>query len=252
MPDFLRRWLSFFGLDEIRCSSCLRPFSPSAPGAADDSTTICPECSLLLAPYTGQRCPECGFPFTSFASADVNSRPAPCGSCLKERAPWHKLAYYGLYRSALRDLILRFKFGGELSLAPLLGAWLENIAACLPAPDAILGIPQHPAHLRRRGFNQAHELARVLHKATRIPLRPDLLVRKRESLPQASLNASQRAANVRGVFAPGAPVHGLRIWIIDDVMTTGSTLKEATRTLLEGGAAEVCVLAIARTPRLLA
>ncbi|WP_291357430.1 ComF family protein [Desulfovibrio sp.] len=159
------------------------------------------------------------------------------------------MAYHGLYKGALRELILRFKFGGDLALVRLLGAWLENAASCLPAPDALAGMPQHPAHLRRRGFNQAHELARALHAATRIPLRTDLLFRKHDSAPQASLNAQERHKNVRGVFGADASVAGLRLWLIDDVVTTGSTLREATRTLLEAGAAEVCVLAVARTPR---
>lgn len=247
----LRCWLCFFGLDEIRCASCLHPFSPSAPEAATDAVLpLCTECRPLLAPYTGQRCRQCGFPFPWHGSANGTTAPVLCGVCLNEAPSWRKLAYHGLYRGALRDLILRFKFGGELSLAPLLGLWLENVAACLPAPDALLGMPQHPAHLRRRGFNQAHELARALHATTRIPLRPDLLVRKHDSAPQASLNAKQRAENVRGVFGVAAPAHGLRIWLIDDVMTTGSTLREATRTLLDAGAKEVCVLALARTPRM--
>lgn len=176
----------------------------------------------------------------------------PCGVCLTQRPPWRALAYHGLYEGALRDIVLRFKFGGELALAHLLGMWLENAATCLPVPDVLLGIPQHPAHLRRRGFNQAHELARALHVATHLPVRADILVRTRDSAPQASLNAQLRASNVRGVFGVAAPVNGMRLWLIDDVMTTGNTLKEATRTLLEAGAAEVCVLTIARTPRITA
>lgn len=245
----VRRWLASLGLDEIRCAACQRPFSSAAAGAPDSALPLCPECRPILASYTGSRCPYCGFPYPGEASAIGAPAAVPCGACLNARPPWRALSYHGLYKGALRDLILRFKFGGDLALARLLAGWLENAAGCLPAPDALLGMPQHPAHLLRRGFNQAHELARTLHTATRIPLRPDLLTRKRDGVPQASLDAQHRPGNVRGVFGAAASASGLRIWLIDDVITTGSTVREATQTLLEAGAAEVCVLALARTPR---
>lgn len=248
----LRRWARALGLDEIRCCACRRPFSPSSPGSPADGLPLCPECRPLLAPYTGPRCPYCGFPYPDHAAGITGTVTAACGTCLSGRPPWRAFAFHGLYRGALRDLILRFKFGGDLALARLLGAWLENAAHCLPAADALVGMPQHPEHLLRRGFNQAHELTRVLHTATGIPLRPDLLLRKRHGAPQASLNAQQRPGNVRGIFAAGESVAGLRLWLIDDVMTTGSTLREAAQTLLMAGAAEVCALAVARTPRSLA
>lgn len=247
----LRRCLDFLGLDEVRCAACLRPFSPHSHGAADPTLPLCPECRVLLAPFAGPRCPLCGFPFSGLPPEATTNASVPCGACLTTPPPWRALASHGLYTGPLRELILRFKFGGELALSRLLAAWLENAASCLPSPDAVLGMPQHPAHLRRRGFNQAHELARALHAATGIPFRPGLLIRRRDNAPQASLNARQRAANVRGVFGVGAPVAGMRLWLVDDVMTTGSTLREAAQTLLDAGAHEVCVLAVARTPRAL-
>ena len=251
MPvTWLRRWLGRLGLDEIRCAVCLRPFSPAAQGAeSGDGLPLCPVCRPNFAPYTGPRCPQCGFPFPGLPDGEQNAATMLCGACLAERPPWRAFTWHGLYRGALRQIILRFKFGGELALARLLAAWLEDAARCLPMPDALLAMPQHLSHLRRRGFNQAHELTRALHFATGLPLRTDLLVRIRDSAPQATLNARLRSTNVRGVFAASPAVQGMRLWLIDDVMTTGNTLKEATRTLLSAGATEVCVLAVARTPR---
>lgn len=247
---WLRRWLGLVGLDEIRCAVCLRPFSPTALAVdAGDGLPLCPSCRPTFAPYSGPRCPRCGFPFPNLPAGEKNAATMLCGACLAERPPWRAFAWHGLYRGALRELILRFKFGGDLALSRLLAAWLVDAARCLPKPDALLAMPQHPAHLRRRGFNQAHELARALHLVTGLPLRPDLLVRTRDSAPQATLNARQRATNVHGVFAASPAVQGIRLWLIDDVMTTGNTLKEATRRLLTAGACEVCVLAVARTPR---
>lgn len=248
----IRRLLEFLGLDETRCAVCRGTFFPTSTCGAADALPLCPACRALFAPFTGPRCPLCGFPFPGEPAGDGKAATPLCGVCLAQRPPWRGVAYHGLYRGALRELILRFKFGGDLALARLLAAWLEDATRCLPVPDAMLAMPQHPAHLRRRGFNQAHELARALHAATDFPMRTDLLVRTRDSAPQATLNARLRATNVRGVFGASPAVEGMRLWLIDDVMTTGSTLKEATRTLLGAGAAEVCVLAVARTPRGLA
>lgn len=246
----LGRLLRLLGLDEIRCSVCLRPFSPAAVAVgASDELPICPACRPQFAPYGGPRCPQCGFPYAGQAVGDGKPATTLCGVCLAERPPWRAFVYHGLYKGTLRELILRFKFGGDLALARLLAGWLEDAARCLPAPDAILAMPQHPAHLRRRGFNQAQELARALHFATAFPLRADLLARIRDSAPQATLNAKLRATNVRGVFNASPAAKDMRLWLIDDVMTTGNTLKEATRALLAAGASEVCVLAVARTPR---
>lgn len=261
----IRHALHMLGLDQTRCCHCLRPFSPAenlrplvsvlaTEGPAGLRAPLCPECCALFASYTGPRCPRCGLP-SARSPADVGlARPLaraahiPCGHCLSQPPPWDGLAYYGLYQGALRDALLRLKFGGELPLAALLGACLLEAARCLPRPDVLTAMPQHPAHLRRRGFNQAHELARAVRSLTDLPLRSDLLLRPVQSAPQAGLSATERRRNVRRSFHAPHTAKGLRIWLIDDVMTTGSTLAAAALALREGGAKEVHVLFAARTP----
>ncbi|MGE9985760.1 ComF family protein [Desulfovibrio sp. SGI.169] len=264
IPAVLRRWGHILGLSQTRCVHCLRPFSPVADACggtfagndpAGAAAPLCPECRALFSPYRGPRCPRCGLPTAEASAAgqgDALSRPGPnsrCGQCLNDDPPWNSLACYGLYRDAMRDALLRLKFDGELSLAPLLGACLLEASRCLPRPDALLAVPQHPAHLRRRGFNQAHELARVLHGLTGLPLRPDLLRRTMPGRRQAGLSAAMRRRNMRDSFQAAPRASGLRLWLIDDVMTTGSTLAAASMTLRAAGALEVSALCVARTPR---
>jgi Predicted amidophosphoribosyltransferases len=159
------------------------------------------------------------------------------------------LAFYGLYGGALRHALLRLKFDGHLYLAPLLGNFLLEAAACLPRPDALTAVPQHPDHLRRRGYNQAHEIAKALRDLSGLPLQAQLLARDVPGPEQARLDARNRRSNVLHSFAAAPNVAGKRVWLVDDIMTTGSTLAAATKALLKGGAARVDVLFIARTVR---
>ncbi|MDD3684508.1 ComF family protein [Desulfovibrio desulfuricans] len=235
------------GLNQDRCLHCLRPFSPAFaahPHAAPaPESLLCPQCSALLAPYAGPRCPRCGIP-----PSDPQAGNSICGACLQNPPPWSGAAFYGLYQGSLRHTLLRFKFDGHLYLAPLLGNFLLESVACLPRPDAIVAVPQHAAHLRRRGYNQAHELARALHDLSGLPLSSRLLSRPVPGQEQARLGARDRRSNVRHSFAASPEARGLRVWVVDDVMTTGSTMNAAASALLAGGAARVDAVFAARTP----
>lgn len=245
---FLRpplRLLRRLGLLERRCAHCLTPFTPLHGEA------FCPHCLPLLAPYQGTACPRCGLPPASPGDTDAPS--VPCGHCLADPPPWESIQVYGLYQGALRDCLLRLKFSGELALAaPLGGLLAQRLQACpppCPAPDCVLAVPQHPDHLRERGYNQAHELAAALCRELRLPLRHDLLHRTRRVQPQAGLDAARRVANVRNSFSASPhQLAGAHCWLLDDVMTTGSTARAACSALHEAGAASITLLVMARTP----
>lgn len=261
----------FLGLAQARCFHCLRPFSPdpenfsadnaSPPaGLFDPAAALCPSCRNLLAPYRGACCPLCGLPAPAHTGLPASMsehcgtsqkkyRGSLCGQCLTDPPPWTQAAFYGLYRQSLRHTLLRLKFDGHIYLAPLLGAFLLEAARCLPGPDALLAVPQYPAHLRHRGYNQAHELAKAVHVQTGLALVPDMLRRTRPGPAQIGLNARSRPENVRHSFAASPEVEGLRLWLVDDVMTTGSTLRAAGLALLKAGASRVDVLVVARTPK---
>lgn len=242
----LRRLAQSLGLLERRCAHCLAPFQ------ARHGEAFCPACRPLLTPGVGAACPRCGLPvpFSDRRTAPV----VPCGRCQIDPPPWEGFLACGVYAGALRDCLLRLKYSGELWLAGPLGGLLaqrvRDARPALPLPDMVLAVPQHPAHLRERGYNQAHELAAALCRELRLPLGRRALCRVRRVSPQAGLDAAQRHANVADSFAGHAELlSGRRCWLVDDVMTTGSTARAACKALLAAGAAAVDVLVLARTPR---
>jgi ComF family protein len=108
-------------------------------------------------------------------------------------------------------------------------------------------MPLHPARLRERGFNQALELARPLAGGA-LRLAAGALIRTRDNPPQRGLSRNERKRNIRGIFSAAAAAHGQTVLLLDDVLTTGATLREAARALLDAGAAAVDVAVLARTP----
>lgn len=204
---------------------------------------VCPNCEQHLRRYSGSHCSLCGEPYSTPLS---EARCYPCGECLTHPPPWEHLAFYGLYRGLLQALLLQLKYRQDFTMLPLLGGMLSSLYADLPPCDVVLAVPQFPAHLRARGFNQAHELARAMARHCDLPLRPSLLTRIRETLPQTRLSARERRENPRDSFAAGQVEH-LKVLLVDDTMTTGSTLRHAAAALLAGKAASVTVAVVART-----
>jgi ComF family protein len=114
------------------------------------------------------------------------------------------------------------------------------------SPDLLLPVPLYVGRLRQRSYNQALLLARALGGSWQLPVASRLLLRVRPTPPQIQLKAAQRRRNLRGAFALRRSLQGERVLLIDDVMTTGATARECSRTLLDGGAGEVAVAVLAR------
>lgn len=244
----LRALARGLGLDQRRCVHCLRPFFPPLEDGNFSPRGLCAACRKILEPYAGPRCPLCGLP----SGVDMGAVEKPlnlvCERCKKVPPPWSHFAYHGLYTGALRDLLLRLKFDGETYLSNFLAELTLEAAKCLPPPDAVAAVPQHVSRLRKRGYNQAHEIARFLARLGNFELEPKLLKRIRHGPPQERLGLAERRANMRGAFESSPKAAGLNIWLVDDVMTTGSTFTEAVLALKAGGAKNVCAVFVARTP----
>jgi ComF family protein len=155
------------------------------------------------------------------------------------------------YAWPVDTLVLGLKFRGERSHGRVLGELLGRArqAAGPPWPDVVVPVPLHALRLAERGYNQAAELARHASRRLGVPCRPRALARLRSTRPQSGLGATERVANVVAAFAASEPVAGLRIALVDDVVTTGSTAASAAAALRTAGAAGVELWAVAAALR---
>jgi ComF family protein len=209
---------------------------------------ICTTCYERLPLVSSPLCSLCGIPF---AGTGGDHR---CGACTLHPPHFDAARAHFLYEGSLRELIHAFKYNRNIHLRyPLALLAFEGIRGT-PAdynPNLIVPVPLHRSRLRQRGFNQAVLLGRVLSHRLALPMMPDALARTRATEPQIELSAAERRVNVRGAFSVKRPVSisGKSILLLDDVMTTGSTMDECAKELKKAGATAVIALTIARTAR---
>jgi ComF family protein len=167
-----------------------------------------------------------------------------CGHCLKKAPPFSKVLNYGLYEGVLAEAINHLKFHGLKRLAKPLGSLLTVFD--LVGLDGVMPVPLSIRRLRERGFNQSLLIARVISKKFHIPLLMDNLLKIKETPPQIGLSAKERLLNLKNAFEVRGSIQGLRLLLIDDVMTTGATVTECSKELMKAEAKEVIVLTLAR------
>ncbi len=156
----------------------------------------------------------------------------------------------GRYEGQLKKLVGKAKFQGDALAIASMGFLLEETfhqASFFPLPDLLLSIPGSPERIRKRGINLPHALTRHLSRRLHIPTQNSLLKRVKETPTQQGLSESARRKNVRGCFAASESVRGKHLLLIDDVMTTGSTLEEAKKTLKAHEPASIRCLIAAKT-----
>ena len=176
-----------------------------------------------------------------------------CGRCLRAPPAFDGSITLADYAAPVDGLVVALKFGHRLEIASSLGRLLGTaIARRAPPSAAIVAVPLAFERQRERGFNQTLEIARVAARVAARPLLTEVLLRTRHRPAQEGLPLDERRRNVRGAFAvPAAAegaVAGRNLIVIDDVMTSGSTLDEVARTLKRAGAAQVVNAIVARTP----
>ncbi len=203
---------------------------------------ICADCWQDVQYLEPPWCDICGTP-------DVKGL---CDACATSPPRYGQLRTVALYQTTLQQAIHLFKFEKKKVFARHL---IQLINAHIPVDcdiatyDFILPIPIHKKRLRERGFNQAMLLADGIAKAAGVRVLTDALVRKRHTVAQSSLDREARQQNIVGAFEIRNPkvIRGKRLLVIDDVFTTGATIREAVNELWTVDPAEVDVLTLART-----
>jgi ComF family protein len=181
-----------------------------------------------------------------------------CGLCQRAQPPYVKASAYGSYEGGLRELIHLLKYDRVLPAANVLGRMLADAITDLEPvfhdrKVLIVPVPLYFKKRRQRQFNQSELIARVAMKLkrdeNRFELRPEVLERRRETQSQIGLSRHQRRENMRGAFAVAKPdeIAGREVLLVDDVLTTGTTVSECARVLRRAGASKVYVATVART-----
>ncbi len=209
----------------------------SAPG--DNHQDLCRSCKKDL-PTIDHACRCCAIPLP-------DKTIELCGQCLQSPPPQHRCRAPFRYDFPIDGLIKQLKFQGRLPPALLLGQlFLEHLPEN-HLPQALIPIPLHPHRLRQRGFNQAMELARPMAHYLNIPLLPDSLRKIIDTPPQSRLSAQNRQISLQQAFTVHGTIPYEHVALVDDVITTGSTIQAAGNTLLSAGVKTLQVWVIART-----
>ena len=224
----------------------LPPLCPSCREPLGDGVGLCASCwsklSLIEPPY----CARLGIPFTYDPGPGLLSMEAIADPPAYDRA---RAAVR--YDDVARALVLSFKYGDRLDLAPMMGRWMARAGRELLADaDALLPVPLHWRRLWARRFNQAAALAGAISDISGVPVLHGGIKRVRATPQQVGLSKTERADNVQGAFRVPAEekahIAGNRLVLIDDVLTSGATVDTCARALLRAGAAHVDVLVFAR------
>jgi ComF family protein len=207
---------------------------------ADDAgnKALCATCQSDLPSLPDKLCPICALP--------VNESGLLCGSCLKSSPAYERTLAAYAYAFPLDRLVHAFKYHHQFSLLDTLTTPLIETLQHHPRPDAVLPMPLHPLRLRERGYNQALLLAQHLARQLNLPLLTHSCQRTRATTGQARLSRQQRLDNLHGAFTCDANVQGLRIAIVDDVMTSGSSAQHLAQSLKQAGASTVECWVVAR------
>ena len=206
--------------------------------ASAGAERLCGGCRDDLPRHTVPQCPQCAIP-----------TPAGqiCGACLKRPPAYDRTVAAFSYSFPVDQLIPALKYHSRLAIAQVLGQHLAAAVDARPRPDLLIPMPLHPARIRQRGFNHATEIGRVVANALDVALDYESCKRVRDTPPQVALAYDQRRRNVRGAFVCDMDLTGKRIALIDDVMTTGTSLDELAKALKKAGAGEVEIWVVART-----
>lgn len=228
-------------LDHLYPPVCLH-----CEAAIADSDALCPECFAQLRPITAPLCRRLGIPFEVALGPDALSAEA-----IADPPPFDRARSAVLYNDVARKLVSRLKYGDRPELARFCGRLMAAAGRELwESGPVLVPVPLHRFRQFERRYNQSTELARAIARVVGLEVDPLLVSRVRQTRQQVGLSASQRQRNVSGAFSvrpdAAARLKGRGAVIVDDVITTGSTVKAVTHALKRAGLARIDVISFAR------
>jgi ComF family protein len=210
--------------------------------AEEAAAAVCPDCEGRIEWVESPVCSCCGLVFPTREGED-----RLCGPCQTEPPPFARARAAAIYEGPVATAIKRFKFARQMAYLPVLQHWLKQprCRELVEEADLLIPVPLHRRRLQSRGFNQALLLARAFPEAQ---VGRETLARVRYTVPQVGLNPKERRDNVHRAFAVPRPqeVKGMNVLLVDDLFTTGATVRECARVLRRAGARRVEVLTVAR------
>jgi ComF family protein len=224
----------------------LPPLCPTCREPVADPGAVCSLCWSKLSFISRPYCERLGIPFAYDPGPGVLSMEA-----IADPPSYNRARAAVRYDETARTMVQALKYGDRLDLAPAMGRWMATAGReLLGEADALVPVPLHWRRLWSRRFNQAATLAQTVSRISGVPVTHDLLKRMRATRQQVGLMQAERARNVQGAFRvpreARPQVHGKRLLLVDDVLTSGATLDTCARILLRAGAASVDVLVFAR------
>jgi ComF family protein len=219
-------------------------FPPVCARCRRVGSVLCDACSAGLVRIAEPICLRCG---RQLEKHEMTWPISECTSCRRSVSSVNQMRAPLYYSEPTSSLIHQFKYEGYFSLA---GRFANLMAGSWPEwdtpPDLVVPIPLHKKRQRRRGYNQSALLARPLAQARGLDYNDGILQRVRHTVPQVGLGPEERILNVHEAFEATGDAQGRNILLIDDVLTTGATMRSAADTLKSRGAASVSAYCLAR------
>ena len=224
------------------------PICPICGTRVVEAHCLCSDCYKRLNFITNPCCQVCGRPFEYKGLNDLI-----CGACLKKKPAFSMARSVLEYDDFSKQLILAYKHGDRTDLTPLLTKFLIQAESIIfQDVDMIIPVPLHWTRFLHRRYNQSSLLGKALGIKLKIPFNSNILKRIRMTESQGKKTHHAREKNIKNAFrvVHSKTIQGKTILLIDDVMTTGATIQECTKTLRKAGAKEVKVLTLYRVIRL--
>ena len=223
-----------------RCVACGLRLVPS--NGAEEGSSFCDDCSGALVEVSSPMCPRCGLPFEGAGPDHL------CGECITSPPAFGQLVAVYQYGGPAADAVMRLKYGKRTHLAKPLGEMIHSVTMAISKVDLVVPVPLHPKRLRKRGFNQSVLLAIPIASALKARLETKSIKRIRDTDPQAGQSRDDRRENIKGAFSVTCKrrFNDKQVLLVDDVVTTGTTVREVAKVIMAAGAASVSVAAFAR------